>query len=309
VKCKWFLLLVALLGCTGPGGHHGSQASEQLQDFTKDFSASPGHRRSAPGDMSKKSFQLALDKTKDQLKQLHEIDSSQLTGDDLIDWKFANSLLAGRELEQEKMQPWKKDPRVYMSFTGLSEVINGPGDIISKVLEIKKRLRLTPAQLLNGRLQIEVHVPRFRDLSLFMAENSYALFDKELPEFIRHVDTGADSLASLSAQARQALDNFILFLRNDLPKKPVSGFAIGEEVYNEMIKRQYLVPFSADSLYAFGWDQFNKTLKELEGVAMKIDSAKTWQQLIVEIKNEYPEPAKMIESHQWWVDKARDHIK
>jgi len=196
-----------------------------------------------------------------------------------------------------------------MSFAGLSEVISGQGNVASKISEIKKRLRLIPTQLRNGQLQIEVYVPRFRDLSLFMAENGYALFDRELPEFIRSVTAQADSLALLSSQARRALGNFILFLRNDLPKKPTSGFAIGKEVYNEMIKRQYLIPFSADSLYAFGWDQFNKTLQELEDVARTIDSTKTWQQLIVEIKNEYPDPARMIESHQLWVDKARDHIK
>lgn len=308
-KCKWFLL-AALLGCTTPGSPPNTRASEQLQNFLRDFSPGPGRNRGSALDvLSKASFQRAINKTREQLKQLQGIDSSQLKGDDLIDWKFANSLLAGRELEQEKMQPWKKDPRVYMSFTGLSAVIHGPGDIPSKVSEVKKRLRITPAQLQNGQRQIEVNVPRFRDLSLFMAENGYALFDHEVPAFIKSAGPGADSLALLNTQARQALDNFILFLRNDLPKKPEAGFAIGEDVYKEMIKRQYLIPYSTDSLYAFGWEQFDKTVKALEAVARNIDPKKTWQQLIAEIKNEYPEPAKMIESHQLWVDKARDHIK
>jgi hypothetical protein len=56
-------------------------------------------------------------------------------------------------------------------------------------------------------------------------------------------------------------------------------------------------------------DQFNKTVAELEAVARAIDPKKTWQQLAVEIKNEYPEPTKMIEAHQQWVDKSAEHIK
>ena len=32
-------------------------------------------------------------------------------------------------------------------------------------------------------------------------------------------------------------------------------------------------------------------------------------ELLIEIKNEYPEPDKMIEAHQYWVDKSGEHIK
>jgi uncharacterized protein (DUF885 family) len=306
-----YLLLLALISCAKSNIEQKPDiAEEQLQAFIKDFSSSSGSRRRAPlDDLSAQSFQQNIDKTKAQIKQLHEIDSALLSGDDLIDWKFANSILAGRGLEQEKMQPWKRDPRIYLALTEISDVIDRPGDLISKISDIKKRLKLAPLQLNNGQHQLELFVPRFQELSLFMAENSFVLFDKDLPEFIKDAGQDADSLTLLTADARKSLDAFISFLKNDLPGKPKSDFAIGADVYNEMIKRQYLIPFSADSLYAFGLDQFNKTVRELEQVAYKINPKKTWQQLAVEIKNEYPEPAKMIEAHQQWVNKARDHIK
>jgi hypothetical protein len=46
----------------------------------------------------------------------------------------------------------------------------------------------------------------------------------------------------------------------------------------------------------------------MEQVAGKIDPKKSWQKVAVEIKNDYPDPDKMIEVHQQWVDKAREHI-
>ncbi len=49
----------------------------------------------------------------------------------------------------------------------------------------------------------------------------------------------------------------------------------------------------------------NKTLEEL---AKEIDPDKTWQELIVEIKNDYPDPKNMITAHQEWVDKAKAHF-
>lgn len=306
-----FAFLILLTACSKPiRDQNRPIASEQLQLFIRDFSSSPETQESSVhDDLSEASFQIALEKTKAQFAQLRAIDSAKLSGDDRIDWKFANSILAGRELEQEKMQPWKKDPRIYLAFTGISDVINKPGEALKKIAIIKTRLKITPEQLRNGEQQLTVYVPRFQELSVFMAENGYVLFDKELPAFIKNSGTESDSLLILSGIARKSLDRFLSFLKNELPKKPTSGFAIGPEVYNEMIKRQYLIPVSADSLYAFGWDQFNKTVKELEEVAKKIDPDKTWQQLVLKIKNEYPDPAQMIAAHQEWVDKARDHLK
>src|SRR5581483_1383548 len=46
----------------------------------------------------------------------------------------------------------------------------------------------------------------------------------------------------------------------------------------------------------------------LEQVARVIDPKKTWRQLADEIKQDQPDPMKMIEAHQLWVDKARVHV-
>jgi uncharacterized protein (DUF885 family) len=142
-----------------------------------------------------------------------------------------------------------------------------------------------------------------------MAENGFALFDQELPDFISTAGESGKQLEEPAKKAREALTDFITFLKNDLPKRTAGDFPIGIETYNQMLDTQYLLGIDADSLYKYGWDQFNKTVGELEAVAKTIDPKKTWQQLAVEIKNEYPEPAKMIEAHQQWVDKSAEHIK
>ncbi|HEY5823928.1 MAG TPA: DUF885 domain-containing protein, partial [Cyclobacteriaceae bacterium] len=281
----------------------------QLSAFIEEFSPSAGRRRVSPDDdMSAASFENQLKKTKEQLSKLRAIDSAKLTGDDLIDWKFAHSILTGRELEQEQMKSWKKDPRLYMAFTSISDIIGRPGEAKSKVDEIEKRLRVTATQLKNGELLLELYVPRFQELSLFMAENGFVLFDKELPAFIKDAGEEAKKLNDPAKEARAALTHFISFLKTELPKRTKGDFAIGKETYNAMLKGQYLLDKDADSLYQFGWAQFNATVAELEALAKKIDPSKTWQQLATEIKNEYPKPDQMIEAHQEWVDKAKAHI-
>jgi uncharacterized protein (DUF885 family) len=280
-----------------------------LQEFIKTMSPSHGRGREAEDDeMSAVSFEAALKRTKDQLTQLRSIDTTQLTGDDLIDWKFAQSILVGRELEQERMQPWKKDPRLYMTFTGISTVMDAPGDVTKKIEDIEKKLKLASTQMKNGMQQLDVYVSRFQELGLFMAENSRVLFDKELPAFIAREGASAQRLATTASETRQVLEEYITFIKNELPKKTAGDFAIGIDTYNAMLKGQYLLEYDADSLYEFGLAQFDATVAELEALARKMDPNKTWQQLAIEIKNEYPDPHKMIEVHQEWVDKSREHV-
>src|SRR6185369_12404069 len=100
---KLLLLAVILFNCSGD--KNTSAPTDQLNAFIEEFSPSNGRGRRAPDDdMSSTSFETSLAETKQQLTRLRAIDSAKLEGDDLIDWKFSHSILAGRELEQEKIQ-------------------------------------------------------------------------------------------------------------------------------------------------------------------------------------------------------------
>lgn len=302
----FFLMLLLLCRCSAPEKQENS-SSGKLRVFIDEFVTSKVEAASK-SEMNAAFFLLQLQKTKGQLATLRSIDPLELKGDDLIDWKFAQSILAGRELQQEKMLPWKKNPRLYMTFTDLSTVIDSPLPLDDKVKQIEERLKLIPIQLGNAMNQLEVYIPRFQELSLFMAENGLVLFDKELPAFITMNPTTSARLLAPLQDGRNSLEKFIAFLKVELPKKPQGDFAIGKEVYEAMMKHQFLLDYDADSLWKFGWDRFKATVKELEALAKTIDSRKTWQQLALEFKNEHPEPHKIIEVSQEWVDKSRAHV-
>ncbi len=286
-----------------------NKTRQQLAAFILEFNSSDTNSDESLSDLSEASFAFELKKSKDQLTKLRNIDHTRLSGDDLIDWKFVQSILAGRELAQENIQAWKKNPRLYMTFTQISNIISRPGEVDEKIKDIQKKLLIVPAQLENGIRQLDIYVPRFQELSLFMAENGSVLFDKELPDFIEKAGDAATHLRKPTQDAKAALQKYIRFLINELPRKQKGAFAIGKEAYNKMLKDQILLGYDADSLWNFGWERFNGTVKELEDLAKEIDPGKTWQQLALEIKNEHPEHDEMIEAHQLWVDKAAAHIK
>ncbi len=304
---RFLLITLLFLGqCTTPEKSQ-DPASDQLNGFIAEFVASKEDDEEKK-EMSAMFFASQLQTTKDQLVALRRIDPLKLSGDDLVDWKFAQSILRGRELQQEKMQAWKKNPRLYMTFTQLSTIMDSPAPLDDKVKRIAEQLRLVPIQLGNGMKQLDVYIPRFQELSVFMAENGRVLFEKELPDFIAKNQEVSTTLEEPMLKAKASLENFIDFLKVELPKKPKGDFAIGKETYEAMMKDQFLLGYDADSLWKFGWARFNETVKELEVLASKIDSKKTWQQLAVEIKHEHPEPHKIIEASQDWVDKSKAHV-
>ncbi len=281
------------------------QTINDFKEFIENFSVS--NDTDGVSDLSAASFSKELKYTRETLTKLLALDTNGLSFNDKIDWRFAHSILKGNEIRQSQHQSWKRDPRVYMQFRSLGNIVEGPGELDQKIEKLKERLTLIPKQLKSGQEQITQYVPRFQELSLFMAENSKKLFNHDLPDFVVRTNY-ENALMPLIREAQKSLEGYIKFLSEVLPEKPESNFAMGTETYNQMLKEEFLLDYNDETLWKYGKKKFDETVTELETLAKEIDPTKTWQQLAIEIKNDYPEPHKMIEAHQLWVDSSKAHI-
>jgi hypothetical protein len=294
------IVLVVFCYCTPPT----KIDTTDFQKFIENFDPSAGLQSE---DLSTEAFNNEVMWLKEQLDILNSFDTSQLEFNQRIDWRFAKSILSGKLIRQTMHQSWKKDPRIYMQFRSIANVIGQPGDVEEKSMLLKEKLELVPAQLNNGRNQLEIHIPRFRELSLFMANNAIELFGKEIPDFFSNQDESGQ-IEELIVNAQSALDSYIEFLESELMEKPQGEFMMGKEAYNQMLAQEFLLDYDDESLFEFGKKRFEETLSDLDSLALIIDSTKTWQELAVEIKNDYPDPSNMIEAHQYWVDSSKAHI-
>ena len=303
---KKLLTLLGIIIFTSCGDKkEGAPSNENFNAFLKNFKSD--NSSSNFNDLSATSYAAELANTREKLKELQAIDTSGLSFEEKIDWRFANSILMGKEVRQSGHMSWKMDPRNYMNFRALDNIVGKPGDMQEKTKELSEHLTMLPRQLENGKKQLEIYVPRFQELSMFMAKNSRSLFEIGLPQFASQIQD-SEKLTELINNAQVALEGFIEFLSNELPNKPKGDFAMGKETYNQMLKGELLLDYDDASLWEFGNMKFNETIRELEALAKEIDPSKTWQELAVEIKNDYPEPHNMIAAHQLWVDSAKAHI-
>lgn len=308
-KCVLFSLSVLWMACHTDRSKP-SNVQAEFQAIIDQFPSSRGWGQTA-GTVTLDSnyFFNQLTQTQNLLQQLLALDTTQLNEEDQIDWRFAHSLLSGRIIDQSLIQNWRKDPREYLTLRGIGSILGRPGELEPKIAELKKMLAIVPQQLKNAQAQLTVYVPRFQELGLFMAENGRILFTEEIPAFVKAHQIKDNELGTLIGDSQQALEGFIGFLKNDLPQRPVGTYAIGQASYDRMLEEEFLLPYDHQSLWDFGWQQFNRTVEELTALAKQIDPSKSWQELAQEIKQEYPHPDSMIEAHQYWVDKAAEHIR
>ena len=283
---------------------------EQFNNKTNDQTFNPD--RSGETYIFKK-----LEETKKELESLRSIDINKLSDKDQIDYKFIQSILVGNEIEYEEIQSWKMDPRDYMNFRQISNKIYSTKSYEEILEYLLKYLPVVLNDLKFAMKQIDTYVPRFQELGLFMAENSIPIFRLTVSEIIYayqemndwEEDVRINKIDKLNTEILNQLESFIDFLKYDLPKKNKSSFSIGKETYNKMLKNQFLLNYDDETLWEFGWKEFNNTLNKMDELAKEIDPNKSTKELLIDIKNEYPDPDKMIEAHQYWVDKSGEHIK
>ena len=314
MKLTVFLILILFINYSCINKSYVKEENEKFNLIIQNFNDKENDYSKEIDRLKEDNIQKELAQIKNELKNLRSINIDVLSTDDKIDYKFIQSILVGMEIQYEYIKSWEKDPRDYMNFRQISTSINGPRSCEEKITFLLEYLPIVINDLKLASKQIIYYVPRFQELGLFMAKNSKSIFKDEINSFFNNICATTsvedkEKITSLTKEINIEVENFIDFLKNKLPKYEKSSFSIGKEAYNIMLKKQFLLDYNNETLWEYGWEEFNNTIQKMDILAKEIDPNKTTKELLIEIKNEYPEPDKMIEAHQYWVDKSGEHIK
>ena len=308
-KFIFFLTFYLILsGCINE-----SKTDGEFKKIVESFTSKKNNFSNTPNRLSEEYIFSQLSEVKNELNKLRSVVYEDLSDEEKVDYKFIESLLVGKEIQYEDIQSWKRAPRDYMNFRQISSTINGPKTCEEKITFLTKYLPIIREDLKSGSRQLIEYVPRFQELGLYMAKNSNVIFDEEINKFFEScssiTEDEKNQIKSVSSQIIEELKIFTEYIENSLPNREESTFSVGKSTYNKMLKYQFLLPYDDETLWEFGWQEFNRTLDKMDALAKEIDSTKTTKELLIDIKNEYPDPYDMIEAHQHWVDKSGEHIK
>ena len=308
-KYIFFLTFYLILsGCINE-----SKTDRDFNKIVESFTSKKNNFSKTSNRLSEEYIFSELSVVKNELNKLRSVLYEDLSNEEKVDYKFIESLLIGKEIRYEDIQSWKRDPRDYMNFRQISSTINGPKTCEEKIIFLTEYLPIIQEDLKSGSKQLVEYVPRFQELGLYMAKNSNVIFDEEMNKFFESCSSitqdEKNQIKSISSQIINELKIFTDYIENILPNREESTFSIGKSTYNKMLKHQFLLEYDDETLWEFGWQEFNRTLDKMDALAKEIDSTKTTKELLIDIKNEYPDPYDMIEAHQYWVDNSGKHIK
>ena len=308
-KYIFFLTFCLILsGCINE-----SKTDREFNKIVESFTSKKNNFSKTSNRLSEEYIFSELSVVKNELNKLRSVLYEDLSNEEKVDYKFIESLLVGKEIQYEDIQSWKRDPRDYMNFRQISSTINGPKTCEEKIIFLTEYLPIIQEDLKSGSKQLVEYVPRFQELGLYMAKNSNVIFDEEINKFFENCSSitqdEKNQIKSISSQIINELKIFTNYIENILPDREESTFSIGKSTYNKMLKHQFLLEYDDEALWEFGWQEFNRTLDKMDALAKEIDSTKTTKELLIDIKNEYPDPYDMIEAHQYWVDNSGKHIK
>jgi len=180
-----------------------------------------------------------------------------------------------------------------------------------RLKSILERTKDVPQVLEDGKKNlIAMEVPRiWAETTLEQAKMSPMLFSMLLPSLAQQA--APDLLTELTEAgqlAAKAIDDYAAFLTDEILPQANGDFAVGKDMFDEILHEDHMVDYDADELLAVGWEQFRLTQKLMEDVAREIGPNKSVRELLEEAKADHPTAEGLLQAYQDSMESAKRFV-
>jgi hypothetical protein len=306
LRCRAVVVVVACAvagACAGPGTgalHPEAAAFATIREryLGGDFSASR--------DDDDATSRLGADTEREALgaagrlrRALAEIDTSQLSTDERVDWLLLNAR-AERTFLDTVLHRGERVPNRYVPLGGLYwRVAEEASPDAADWVWAAEQLEAAPAILAVGRDRLQAPPPLWIRLAVANAEGTADFLDVALLERVEEApDSLRPRLRRAAASARDALRSYAAFLTDTLPPGGVGSWAVGSAYYDQVLRESNFLPYTAETMIEAGYRVHEETKIELDSLARAIDSTRSWRELVDEMQGRHPEPGTIVEAYR-----------
>ena len=241
------------------------------------------------------------------LMDLHSVDTTELSVDDRIDWLQLEAALK-RTQRDVSLDMAARNPMQYLTVGGLTWRLSGTRTLSSREWdEILQTLRRAPVALGMGRRQLNGPPPLWINLAANTAGRYAGFLSGAFVAKVKNSapDSMKNELLEAGNRASEAISQFGHFLSDSLPRGSEIGWRVGTEYYNWLLANVNFLPYTAASMIREGWRVHDETKAALTALARRIDSTKTWQQLVEEMKERHPQPGTIADAYRRESDRVK----
>ncbi len=208
-------------------------------------------------DYSSKSVKNRIKDLKNFEKKLHNFKKTNLSPHQQINVKLLKSNLDIELLNLKNIAWHKKMPQLYSQeiIDGLYFLLISPhAPMKEKIFSIIERMKAVPAYLKTAQKNIKNPPPVYIETSQEQIESAINFYKDASGELMNQFPDKADNILKRSTKAREAMNDFSIFLSEITPGVETS-FAIGKKNFDYLLSNQNLLSYDSDSLLKIG-EQF-----------------------------------------------------
>jgi len=145
-------------------------------------------------------------------------------------------------------------------------------------------------------------------IGIEVTQSGTEFFSSVIPQHANRIPAMANSIIEANEKAVEALENYHRFLRDEIMQASDGEYRLGEETFNHLLKRSYLLPYDCDDLLAIGKDCIESTIAALDEAASQIDRNKSWGELVNEIRMETPPADGLLAHYSREIERVKQYL-
>ena len=247
------------------------------------------------------------------LRELQDLLPEDLSPEGRIDREVMLGIVKSFLRDFERIRGYERDPGYYSGecLEGIfALVVRDFAPLPERLRSVLGRLREVPRVLEEGKGNIiPEEVPRvWCEVAIESASQGIALFTTLIPALAEHAPKIKRELLSASKEAAAAMEEYVSFLKNEVLPKASGDFAVGKELFEEMLRENHMLDYTADELYELGWELFRETQEEMERVAAGVNPDKSAREILEEAKEDHPTAEELLDAYRREMERAKRFV-
>ncbi len=250
----------------------------------------------------------------DALSEFEAMETDGFTLGADIDHTVMVKLLASFVRQYERIQGHRRDPGGY-----LSEALGGIVTLLlrefaplpERLESALGRSREVPRVLEEARLNLAAEeVPRvWAETMLAQAQQAPGLFLALLPAMAAQAAPALqDDLAQSGSAAAHAVQAYSAYVQEEILPRATEDFAVGRDLFDELLHETHLVDYDADELLETGWDLFRDTQAQMDAVSREIDPDRPARDILEAAKADHPSAEKLLDAYRAAMAESRQYV-